>query len=119
MKVAFFDASGRLLLIADGVGMTPPDDAAYQTEVGPDATANNIYLDTALQKVEFKQAFPIAVSRNLVTGIPAGTEATFYGEPEIVNDGAIEFEADVEETLQITLEHPHFIYQVIAVETGP
>lgn len=118
MKTGFFDISGKLIAISEGVNMGAPEHTVYSEELVAEATANNIYYDPAADAVKFKQPFDLLNEYNKLSGIPIGTVA-FTGDYVEINDGVLEFLADVEETLHISLENPRFLYEVIAVETGP
>lgn len=114
--IGYFNAGGELLLVRDGGDMTPPDGTEYVADLPSGATANNVYYD---EGVQFKQQFPITVTRNLIAGIPPGTSVGVNHITDIVDDGEFEFVADVEETVRVTLSHPHYLYESVAVETGP
>lgn len=118
MRVAFFDAAGRVLAIADGIVMGPPSGTEYEIEVGLSATVNTIFYDTVAGEVKPRQPFDVTIERNKISNIPAGTLA-FTGDFEIVDDGEIEFLADVEDTLFILLDHPEYLSETVIVETGP
>lgn len=118
MRNAFFDDMGRTLAIADGVIMGPPTDTAFEAEVALEDTVNDIYFDIVTGAVKARLPFDLTIQRNKISGIPAGTTA-FIGDFELVNDGEIEFIADVEETLRVSLDHPHYLFQNVNVETGP
>lgn len=113
MKIGYFDSTGRVLLVSDGsMQMDPPPGTANSVELPVEATANNIYYAEGLQ---FRQPFPVTLSRNRIDGLPVGTLANGVE----VNDGVIEYEADIERILWVTLDHPHYLYEVVHVETGP
>jgi hypothetical protein len=123
MKTAYFDANGHLLILAQvivGSDMTPPPGAEHMRDVADEVGPNDIYLDLPTGELRVKDAFPITVARNLISGVPAGTRALFMdGGDETIDDGTVEFVADVEATEFVTLSHPHHIMQEVAVETGP
>lgn len=120
MSTAYFDEEGRLLcLTVLGSDMDPPTGTEFTIEDLETTDPNAIYYDLTTQAVAEKQAFPITVSRNLISGIPAGTKACFGDGSEIVDDGSIEFVANVEGTEFVMLVHPHYINQEIEVEVGP
>lgn len=113
MRIAYFNKHGRVILIHGGaIPMETPDGTATFLEVPPNANANNIYYDDGLK---FKERFNVALSRNLISNIPAGTLVNGIQ----CNDGSVEFQADVEDVLWVKLDHPHYIYEVVSVETGP
>lgn len=118
MRRGYFDSDGNLLLIAEWTSvMGDPPEMAFVAEVSEEATANNVYF--AYAKVHFKQPFTVTVSRNLIAGIPAGTLVTDSLGSVEVDDGAAEYVADVPSVEWVQLSHPHFLYQVVEVETGP
>lgn len=118
-KMGFFDASGKVLLVVEGMEMEPPEGAEYSVTLGVDATANNVFLDPKSKEVRLKTVFPIKATYNKVTGLPAGTEVIIDGIAQTVNDGVLEFETNVEELVHVQLLHPHHLYERIQVQTGP
>lgn len=100
-------------------GMSEPLGAEFCVE-GLDTTdANSIYYDVASGEVRTKDEFALTTSRNLVEGLPAGTRALFEEHDLIVDDGQIEFEADLETVTLVNLSHPHYRDAMIEVTTGP
>lgn len=120
MSTAHFDATGRLLcLTVLGSDMTPPTGTEYTVEDLETTDPNAIYYDIAAEAVVEKQPFALTIARNLVTGIPAGTKAYYSAGVVTVDDGSLEFEADIEHTEHVMLIHPHYLNAEIAVEVGP
>lgn len=119
MRTAHFDETGRVLIISELAGMGSPESAAYSAPVSDGLLANDIYYDTATGEVKEKAGFDLAVTRNRIDQIPAGSRIIFGAIDEIVDDGSVEFMADVEETATAYLEHPEYKSIVVEVQTGP
>lgn len=123
MSVAFFDATGRVMVIADGSDARPPSAPAGALFMADDlpegAQANDIYYDIDAGALAYRQPFALTIERNRISGIPTGTLAMMPDGSEVVEDGEIEFVADIEEGILVALDHPHHVYEVVSVETGP
>lgn len=118
--LAYFNGEGRVLLVKEGTSpMAPPPSTVHEAAVPDGTTANQIYFDVEAGEVRWKALFEVVAERNRLSGIPPGTTAIILGEIEIVDDGEIEFEADVEEKLIVALDHPHYLFARVEVETGP
>jgi len=119
MSTAYFDEAGRILLLAALPGMSEPLGAAFRVG-GLDTTdANAIYYDVASGEVRSKGEFALTTSRNLVEGLPAGTRAMFGEHDLIVDDGCVEFDADIEGRTVVHLSHLQYRDAMIEVPTGP
>lgn len=44
-----------------------------------------------------------------VSGIPAGTTATVYGQSKVVNDGSLALTFDLAGDYEVVLSHPHYL----------
>lgn len=118
MAYAYFKADGTTLAISRNE-IEYQDSSVIVAELPDLLNANLIYLDLETYKVKARQPFPIEVSYNLISNVPARTSVTFNDEVLTVDDSSIEFEADTPERLILFLYHPHFIEQCIEVQTGP
>ncbi|OAH42763.1 hypothetical protein AX777_05865 [Sphingobium yanoikuyae] len=118
MKYAYFTQDGKLLTIASQQ-QAYPDTTIIEVEVPDDARANAIYLDLETLTISERAPFVLNVEYNRVSNIPAGTNVAHDGELYHVEDGEIEFEANVTDVVWLHLDHPCFIAQYVAVPTGP
>lgn len=115
VHTAYFDASGKLLLINSGGVMSPPDGAVNAVEVD-DPNNFDIYFDG---EARGKQDFVLTIERNKVSGIPPGTTVYMSDGVEVVDDGELEFDVNYEGTVDIFLVNPRFISASVSVEVGP
>lgn len=121
IRVAYFDEHGRALLLVEAMSEPvpkAPDAAVYSAEVSA-ADINSIYMDLGTGLVATKTPFPVITSRNKIDGIPQGTQVFIGNYWETVEDGEIEFSADVEDLIPVSLMHDHHIDMTVEVETGP
>lgn len=119
MRTAFFSYSGRVILVSDLSGMGMPPGSLYSAGIADHISANDIYFDTASGEAKEKTNFNLVVTRNRIEQIPAGSRIIFGAIDEIVDDGSVEFLADVEETVTVYLEHFEYKSLMVEVETGP
>lgn len=118
MNYAYFSAEGRLLYIASRQSaMVDPDVIERPVSRGTDP--NSIYLDPGSLEVKEREPFNVEISFNRVRGIPVGTVATLPDGQFTVEDGELEFEADVTKVIAVYLDHPRHIARLFEVQTGP
>lgn len=120
-KTAFFDATGQFLLAVSASSnnsILPPEGAAYSSEYS-DQDVNSIYYDITAEAIAFKPRSPVTISRNQIENIPVGSTVILPDEAIAVDDGAIKFEANVEETITVIILHPFYLDAILEVETGP
>jgi hypothetical protein len=118
MPYAYFTEAGQLLVIATAQA-NYPDPAIIEVTVPDNTLPNAIYLDLMTMTVEQRQPFDVNVSYNAISGLPAGTSLIMGDNIHVVEDGTAEFDADTAETIYVTLSHPHYLDQYVAVPTGP
>lgn len=118
MAFAYFKQDGMLISISANT-LDYPDESTIEIEVTGDATANTIYLDLDTMTVHPKQPFDLSISLNTVGGLPVGTVATMADGRFIIDDGLLEFEADVSGAIIVYLDHPRFLSRYVEVPTGP
>lgn len=118
MPYAYFTEAGQLLVIASAQ-VNYPDPGVFQVEVPEGTMPNAIYLDFNAMTVEQRQPFNLTVTYNAISGLPAGTSLIIGDSIHVVEDGTAEFDADTAETIYVTLSHPHYLEQYVAVPTGP
>lgn len=76
------------------------------------------YLENGV--VEPCREFDLTVTTNCVTGIPAGTLATFEDHStDIITDGEIEFESDVTDIVLVHFSHREYRETTIEIEVRP
>lgn len=119
MSIAYFDSAGELLFIAEQEGMVPPADCAFIAQMEGRPDPNMIYWDVAAGAVTEKAQFEPVITRNTVANIPAGTTLLCAEAEIVVDDGDVEFIADVEGMTPIFLMHPHYVMASFEVPTGP
>lgn len=118
MNYAYFSREGRLLYIASRQSVMV-DPEVVEREVSRDTDPNTLYLDPASLEVRERRAFEVEISFNRVRRIPSGTVATLPEGQFTVEDGELEFEADVATVIAVHLDHPHYRAQSVEVQTGP
>lgn len=109
---------GKLLAVANKE-VDYEDAAVTSIEVADGTEANSVFYDPDTGLVCPRMDFALSISRNLIAGIPVGTMVTDADGQDIVEDGVMEFEADVPETIWLCFDHPHYNSTWISVETGP
>lgn len=115
IHTAYFDAAGKLLLISSGGVMDPPAGSVNSMEVD-DPNNYDIYYEG---EVRGKLAFDLVITKNKVSGIPPSTTVYTSDSIEVVDDGEIEFEVNYEGTVDLFLDHPHYLSESVSVEVGP
>lgn len=75
--------------------------------------ASEIYYDGEIKPIK---GFELAISPNLVTGIPVGTKAFIGNDMQIVDDGSLELEVTFKSIVTVVLVHPQ--YQTTSVEVS-
>ncbi|EQB11260.1 hypothetical protein [Sphingobium lactosutens] len=118
MKYAYFTQGGKLLTLASQQ-QEFPDPTIIAVEVPDDVRANAIFLDLETRTIRERVPFALNVGYNRVSNIPAGTNVAHDGELYHVEDGEIEFDANVIDAVWLHFDHPCFIAQYVAVPTGP
>lgn len=118
MAYAYFKPDGTLISISANT-LDYPEASTIEIEVSDVASANAIYLDLDTMTVHPKQPFYLSISLNTVSGLPVGTVATLPEGQYVVDDGSLEFDADVSGTLIVYLDHPRFLSRYVEVPTGP
>lgn len=78
-----------------------------------DFQASEIYYDGEIKPIN---QFDLAVTTNLVTGIPIGTKAFIGNDMQVVDDGSLELEVDFKSVVTAVLIHPQ--YETISVEVS-
>ncbi|GFE72364.1 hypothetical protein [Novosphingobium sp. TCA1] len=117
MPFAYF-RNGAVLSVASKY-VDYQDDAVMEIEVPNGTEANSIYLDPETNEVLPRKQFNLAISYNQVSAIPVGTMVTDADGQDIVQDGVMDFEADVPGTIWLCFDHPHYVSTWVSVETGP
>lgn len=118
MPYAYFTEAGQLLVIASAQ-TNYPDPTIIEIAVPDNTLPNAIYLDLDAMAVAQRQPFNLTVTYNAISGLPAGTSLIIGDSIHVVEDGTAEFDADTAETIYVTLSHPHYLDQYVAVPTGP
>ena len=112
MKTYIFDQSGRCTCAANSeLPLDNLEDGLVGVHSESFYNPNAIYYDG---EIKFTQPFNVNVSTNLITGIPAGTDAFIDGNRQVVDDGSLELEVAFNSTVHVVLIHPH--YQTIGLE---
>ncbi len=78
-------------------------------------------IDPTTGEAAALEPMAVAVSQNLVSGIPAGTKARvgINTVPELIDDGTLELEAEYPELVDVTLTHPLYLPWEGQVPCGP
>ncbi|NWK96713.1 hypothetical protein DM806_13790 [Sphingobium lactosutens] len=118
MKYAYFTQDGKLLTIASEP-QSFPEPSVIEVEVPDGTRANAIFLDLETHTIRDRVPFVLNVAYNRVSNIPAGTSVAHDGALYHVEDGEVEFDANVTDVVWLHLDHPCFIAQYVAVPTGP
>ncbi|WIA55207.1 hypothetical protein N6H05_19555 [Sphingobium sp. WTD-1] len=118
MATAYFNEAGSLICLIDGECQAP-EDAAHSANVADGTNPNDIYFDAAEMTVNLKAELPISVAFNHVGNIPSGATIMFGDNHITVDDGTLEFDADVFETVLIYVDHPRHKAAYFEVPTGP
>lgn len=81
---------------------------------------SHIYYDVDKREVVQKEEYKITVTRNLISGIPQGTELRIYGGPLVtVESGSFAFTGEAEGSKWVRLSHSLFIDWSGNVPVGP
>lgn len=117
MRHGYFDATGRLLVLAELPDGTTPGrhpGAAFAAEVPATLDANALFFDRAGGRVIARQLAPIASDRTTIlangadaariTGIPAGATIVRNDRAETITGTSMRVVAQVPETIEVRLD---------------
>ncbi|MBT0668403.1 hypothetical protein HT136_08475 [Novosphingobium profundi] len=115
---AYFKSDGSLLSVCSKQA-DYRDASVIEVEVPEGTSGNSIYLDLATMSIKEKEPFALTIEYNKLSNLPTGTHIIMKEGEFTVDDGSIEFDADVPESLMVFLNHPCFLSTHIEVPTGP
>ncbi|MDF0540741.1 hypothetical protein PX699_00160 [Sphingobium sp. H39-3-25] len=112
----FFDENGALICATE-TDMMPPEKTVFEAEFPAGASANDVYFKDGA--VRLRTHMTLTISRNMIGGLPVGAIVVWSDGEAIIDDGDLEFDADVEQAMRVTVMHPAHHPTVVVVQTGP
>lgn len=102
MNTYAFDETGKCICVVHGVF---DYDAPVVVQADGKTDPNLVWYDYATGQIAPRTAFPLEVTTNTVSGIPAGTTAFIGPDQFIIDDGVFTIEVDLPQTVLVHLEH--------------